>query len=313
MLLLEELLKGLGVVVCILLGVAYLTVAERKYLSGIQRRRGPNVVGYYGGLQAIGDGIKLILKETSIPTAGEKGLYLIAPVVSFVCSMASWSVMPIKEGVVLLDSRIGVIIVLGVSALSVYGVIVGGWSSNSRYGMMGSMRSTAQMVSYEVSMGLLVMVMVLHSGSRMSLVEISRSQEALYNGIGLWPVVGVWIVTILAETNRHPFDLPEAEAELVSGYNVEYSAGGFALYFLGEYGAIIMMSGLTVVLLIGGGGNNIWGYSVKTFGVVCIFIWARGAYPRYRYDQLMEKGWKKILPAVIGIIILEGGLVVGFG
>lgn len=324
---LGEVIKILCITIGVLLSVAYLTVTERKYLSSIQRRRGPNVVGFYGLLQAIGDGIKLILKETTRPTSADIVVFMVAPCITFGISLICWSVIPMSEGVVLGDINIGILYVLGISSLGVYGVIMGGWSSNSKYGFLGSLRSTAQMISYEVSIGFVIVTVVLYSGGSVNLSEIVLNQEYMWNCVGLFPMCIVFLISIIAETNRHPFDLPEAEAELVSGYNVEYSAGGFALFFLGEYGSIIMMSSLGTVLFLGGwlmvpyGGNtsivnevlnygliNVVVFSIKTFIVVCLFIWARAAYPRYRYDQLMDIGWKSFLPISMGYVVIVSGI-----
>lgn len=308
--------KMLCIIVGVLLSVAFMTVAERKYLSGIQRRRGPNVVGMYGLLQAIGDGLKLVFKEAVKPTSADGVLFLISPVITFTVSVVCWSVIPMAEGVVLSDINLGLLFILSVSSLGVYGVIIGGWSSNSKYALLGSLRSTAQMISYEVSIGFILVTVILYSGGSTNLSEMVLNQERVWNMVGLFPIFVMFIISIIAETNRHPFDLPEAEAELVSGYNVEYSGGGFALFFLGEYGSIIMMSSLTTILFLGG-WSSIFGtgimvsvlvFSVKTFVVICVFIWARAAYPRYRYDQLMDIGWKGFLPLAIGWVLLVSSI-----
>ena len=314
----ESVLKCLGITIGALLGVAYLTVAERKYLSSIQRRRGPNVIGFYGLLQAIGDGVKLLLKETTKPTSAESVIYIIAPCITFTVAFICWSVIPFGEGVVLSDIGVGVLYIMAVSSIGVYGIIMGGWSSNSKYGFMGSMRSTAQMISYEVSIGFVIVTVVLYSGGTANLSEIVLNQERMWNIVGLFPMFIVFVILIIAETNRHPFDLPEAEAELVSGYNVEYSAGGFVLFFLGEYCSMIVMSSLCTVLFLGGwngtallGGGVVMGiimFSIKTFIMTCVFIWARAAYPRYRYDQLMSLGWKSFLPISMGWVVLVSGV-----
>lgn len=309
----EGVMKSLSVVIGVLLGVAYLTVAERKYLSSIQRRRGPNVIGMYGLLQAIGDGVKLIIKETSKPISAKGKVFMAAPLITFTISIASYAVMPWSEGVVLADIHIGVLYVLSVSSIGVYGIILGGWSSNSKYGFIGSIRSTAQMISYEVSIGFVVVSVIMYNGGGMNLSEIVMRQERVWNIITLLPLGIIFVISIIAETNRHPFDLPEAESELVSGYNVEYSGGGFALFFLGEYGSIIMMSGMMTIMFLGGWtvrGSIVLGvliFSVKVFIMCCVFIWARAAYPRYRYDQLMDLGWKNYLPISLGYIIYMAG------
>lgn len=309
----EGVIKALSIVIGALLGVAYLTVAERKYLSSIQRRRGPNVIGFYGLLQAIGDGVKLILKETSKPISARGKVFMAAPLITFTISIASYAVLPWSEGVVLADIHIGVLYVLSVSSIGVYGIILGGWSSNSKYGFIGSIRSTAQMISYEVSIGFVIVSVIMYNGGGMNLSEIVMRQERYWNILTLLPLGIIFVISIIAETNRHPFDLPEAESELVSGYNVEYSGGGFALFFLGEYGSMIMMSGMMSVMFLGGWSNSssvLFGvlvFSVKVFLMCCVFIWARAAYPRYRYDQLMDLGWKNYLPLSLGYIIYMAG------
>nr|QOW07438.1 NADH dehydrogenase subunit 1 [Labyrinthula sp.] len=319
--------KVLGIVVGLLLGIAYMTVVERKYLSSIQRRRGPNVVGFYGLLQAIADGLKLLLKETIIPGSANKGIYLLAPVITFTLGIASWGVMPIGKGVVYGEINIGLMYILAVSSLGVYGVIMAGWASNSKYAFLGAMRSTAQMVSYEVSIGF-TLVTVMLCGGTLNLTGIVESQEGMWYMIPLFPIYLVFMVSILAETNRHPFDLPEAESELVSGYNVEYSAMTFALFFLGETANIILMSGVSVLLFMGGwmlpyhGSLMEWTggwvgvleplvFGIKTFMVMSFFVWARAAYPRYRYDQLMRLGWKVFLPVTMGWVVMSSGLMIG--
>ena len=316
MLIVVSVAKILGIVIGLLLGVAYLTVVERKYLSSIQRRRGPNVVGIYGLLQPLADGLKLFLKETILPTSANWGIFLWAPCMTFMLSLWSWAVIPLGPGMVFADINLGLLYLLAISSLGVYGIIMAGWASNSKYAFLGALRSTAQMVSYEVSIGFTLVTVLLCAGT-LNLSAIVLSQEEVWYCIPLFPIFLVFVVSILAETNRHPFDLPEAEAELVSGYNVEYSAMGFALFFLGEYGNIILMSALTVVLFLGGwlfpgieGGPLV--FAVKTFFIICVFIWARAAFPRYRYDQLMRLGWKVFLPISMGWVVLTGGILLGF-
>lgn len=308
------LIKIVLVLICILLSVAFMTVAERKYLSSIQRRRGPNVIGFYGLLQAIGDGLKLIVKETTKPVSADKILYISAPIFTFMVSLSCWGVIPLNEGLVLGDINIGVLYILAISSLGVYGVLIGGYSSNSKYGFYGGIRSSAQMISYEVSLAFIVGIFVLYSGGTLNLSDIVLTQEKMWHMVGLFPVLVLFVITVIAETNRHPFDLPEAESELVSGYNVEYSAGGFALYFLGEYSSIILMSALTGIFFMGGW---LWVISfsligpivggVKIFILINVFIWARGAFPRYRYDQLLDLGWRSIFPLVLSLLILLMG------
>lgn len=317
--LISLILKILTIVVSLLVAVAFFTVAERKFMSSIQRRRGPNVVGVFGLLQAFADGLKLLLKETIMPTSSNLGIFILAPVVTFSLSLIAWAVIPMGYGMVFADLNIGILYLFAISSLGVYGIIMAGWSSNSKYAFLGALRSAAQMVSYEVSLGFTLVGVLLCAGS-LNLSEIVLSQEKVWYMFPLLPLFLIFFVSVLAETNRHPFDLPEAEAELVSGYNVEYSAMGFALFFLGEYGNMIMMSAFTAILFLGG-----WlapfsltfldgplCFAIKTFFFMALFIWARAAYPRYRYDQLMRLGWKVFLPLSMGWLILTAGLLVGF-
>ena len=305
-------LKILMIIVSLLLGVAFMTVGERKYLSSIQRRRGPNVIGFFGLLQAICDGLKLIVKETTKPTSADSIVFMLAPIITFGVSLGCWGVIPLGEGSVLCDIELGVVYILALSSLGVYGVLLGGYSSNSKYGFFGGIRSSAQMISYEVSIGFTLGVVGVFNGGSLNLSEIVLLQVGSWNILALLPVFVIFIISILAETNRHPFDLPEAESELVSGYNVEYSAGGFALFFLGEYSSIILMSSLCVTLFLGGWllgpFSGILVFSVKVFLLICVFIWARAAYPRYRYDQLMTLGWLSLLPLSLTFVLLTVGL-----
>lgn len=311
----ELVIKILLVIIGMLLGVAFLTVVERKYLSSIQRRKGPNVIGYGGLLQAISDGVKLLLKESLLPTSANSGIFVMSPIITFTLALMSWAVIPFNEGVVLSDVNIGLLYLLGMSSLGVYGIILAGWSSNSKYALLGGLRSTGQMISYEVSIGFTLVTCLLCSGT-MNLSEIVLSQSNGWYIIGLLPVFIIFVISILAETNRHPFDLPEAEAELVSGYNVEYSGVVFVLFFLGEYGNMILMSSLGVILFLGGWlcplglFNGAFIFSIKVFIMLCVFVWARAGYPRYRYDQLMDIGWKVLLPLSMGFVILVSSLII---
>lgn len=300
-------LKYLSLVVPVLLSVAFLTLLERKILGSIQRRKGPNVVGFWGLLQPFADALKLLVKETIVPSLANRVLFFIAPIVTFALSLVTWLVMPFGYGFVLSDLNIGLLYVFAISSLGVYGLIMAGWSSNSRYAFLGALRSSAQMISYEVSIGLILMVLIVPVGS-LNLTDIVVFQsECVWFVIVYIPSFFMFLVSMLAETNRPPFDLPEAEAELVSGYNVEYSAAGFALFFIGEYANIIFMSSLCVVLFLGGWNffgverlyENFLGlviFSIKLLLVLFFFIWVRAAFPRYRFDQLMRLGWKVFLP-----------------
>jgi len=309
--------KTLGVIVPLLVAVAYLTLAERKVMGSIQRRRGPNAVGIYGLFTPLADGRKLLLKETIIPMAANSSLFRIAPILTFVLALMGWVAIPMGVGFVYADRNRGVIYRFAVSSLAVYGIMIAGWSSNSKYAFLGALRSAAQMVSYEVSIGFIVVSVLMCAGSA-NLTEIVRSQEEVWYARPLFPMRRRFFVSALAETNRHPFDLPEAEAELVSGYNVEYSAMGFALFFLGEYGNMILMSSMTTVRFFGGwlglggsGGRGLRAFGRKTTILLMGFVWARAAYPRYRYDQLMRLGWKVFLPVSLGWVGLTSGVLIG--
>jgi NADH-quinone oxidoreductase subunit H len=312
-----------AIVLPLLLGVAYLTYAERKVIGAIQLRKGPNVVGPFGLLQPIADGAKLFLKETVIPTGADRAVFVLAPMLTFILALIGWAVIPFDDGWVLSDIYVGVLYLLAISGLGVYGIIMAGWASNSRYALLGGLRSAAQMVSYEISMGLIIISVLLSAGS-LNLSEIVHAQgEGMWYFIPHLPMFVIFIVSILAETNRAPFDLPEAEAELVSGYNVEYSAMTFALFFLGEYANMILMSAIAVVLFLGGWlppvdmapftwiPGIIW-FALKVCAVLFVFLWARATFPRYRYDQLMRLGWKVFLPLSLAWVVLTAGVMVTF-
>jgi len=309
--------KTLGVIVPLLVAIAYLTLAERKVLGSIQRRRGPNAVGIYGLFTPLADGRKLLLKETIIPMAANSSLFRMAPILTFVLALMGWVAIPMGVGFVYADRNRGVIYRFAVSSLAVYGIMIAGWSSNSKYAFLGALRSAAQMVSYEVSIGFIVVSVLMCAGSA-NLTEIVRAQEEVWYARPLFPMRRRFFVSALAETNRHPFDLPEAEAELVSGYNVEYSAMGFALFFLGEYGNMILMCSMTTVRFFGGwlgrgssSGRGLRVFGGKATGLLRGFVWARAAYPRYRYDQLMRLGWKVFLPLSLGWVGLTSGVLMG--
>ena len=302
----------------LLLAVAYLTLLERKVIGAMQMRRGPNVVGPFGLLQPIADGVKLFLKETVIPTGASRAVFILAPMLTFFLALIAWAVIPVGAGIVLADINVGVLYLFAISSLGVYGIIMAGWASNSRYAFLGAMRSAAQMVSYEVSMGFVIISVLLTVGS-LNLSDIVNAQKNLWFVVMHLPMAVVFFISALAETNRHPFDLPEAEAELVSGYNVEYSAMTFALFFLGEYANMILMSGMTVVLFLGGWlppldiaplnwlPGPVW-FLLKVVALLFVFIWCRAAFPRYRYDQLMRLGWKVFLPFSLGWLVLTAAV-----
>ena len=316
-------IKILLLVVPLLIGVAYLTYAERKVIGAMHLRRGPNVVGPYGLLQPIADGMKLFFKETIIPTGANKVVFLVAPMLTFSLALIAWAVIPVGNGLVIANINVGVLYLFAISSLGVYGVLMAGWSSNSKYAFLGGLRSAAQMVSYEVSMGFIIITVLLVAGS-LNLSDIVRAQqETIWFVVPLFPMAIIFFISTLAETNRHPFDMPEAEAELVSGYNVEYSAMTFALFFLGEYANMILMAGMTTILFLGGWlpildvapfnwiPGPIW-FALKMAFVLFIFLWVRATFPRYRYDQLMRLGWKVFLPISLAAVVIVGGIVVTF-
>jgi NADH-quinone oxidoreductase subunit H len=302
--------KALGIIVPLLIGVAYLTLLERKVMASIQRRKGPNVVGLYGLLQPLADGLKLFLKESILPAGAHNGMFILSPILTFFLAVIGWAAVPFDEGFVYAEINIGILYIFAVSSLGVYGVICSGWSSNTKYSFLGALRSSAQMISYEIGIGFILLLVFLLVGS-LNLTDIVIAQEQGWFFIPLFPAIMIWLVCILAETNRAPFDLPEAEAELVAGYFTEYSAIGFALFFLGEYSNMILMSSLTAILFFGGWlGPFLPGSIWFGFKVVCVlfgFIWVRAAFPRYRFDQLMALGWKVFLPFLLGYYMWVAG------
>jgi NADH-quinone oxidoreductase subunit H len=315
-------LKILSIVVPLLIAVAYFTIAERKIMGAIQRRRGPNVVGFIGLLQPLADGLKLFVKETTLPTSSNTVIFLLAPALSFILSLISWSVIPFSKGAVLCDINLGILYLFAISSLNVYGLLFAGWSSNSKYAYLGALRSAAQMISYEISIGLTALNVVLCAGS-FNLNTIVLAQQKIWFIFPLLPIFLIFYVSMLAETNRHPFDLPEAEAELVSGYNVEYSAMTFALFFLGEYANMLLMSTFSAILFLGGWlppfnisifnllPSPIW-LSLKILIGTVFFIVTRATLPRYRYDQLMYLGWKCFLPLTLGYFLFIVGILISF-
>jgi len=319
---LSIILKILGIVLPLLISVAYFTLAERKIMGAMQRRKGPNVVGVFGLLQPLADGLKLLIKETVIPSNANTVVFILAPIITFLLSMLGWAVIPYGEGMVFADLNVGMLYLFAISSLGVYGIICAGWSSNSKYAFLGALRSAAQMISYEVSLGIIILCVLLCVGS-LNLSHIVLAQKNVWFCIPLFPMFLMFFISALAETNRHPFDLPEAEAELVSGYNVEYSAMGFALFFLGEYANMLLMSGMTVILFLGGWlppidlppfnllPGSLW-FGLKLIIFAVLFIWARAAFPRYRYDQLMRLGWKAFLPFSLGWLFLTAGILISF-
>jgi NADH-quinone oxidoreductase subunit H len=312
----------LSLILPLLITVAYFTLIERQILAAIQRRQGPNIIGFFGIFQALADGLKLFLKETILPQSSNLLIFVLAPVFTFALALVSWIVIPFGDGFALSDLNIGLLYLFAISSLSVHSIIMAGWSSNSKYAFLGALRSAAQMISYEVSMGITLISVILISGS-LNLNDIVIAQKYIWYFIPLFPMFIIFIICILAETNRHPFDLPEAEAELVSGYNVEYSAMSFALFFLAEYSNIICMCSLTVTLFCGGWypilGFKILGwipgvfwFALKTLFFIFIFILIRGTLPRYRYDQLMRLGWKIFLPISLAFLLILSSILLTY-
>ena len=301
----------------LLIAVAYLTLAERRVIGFMQLRKGPNVVGPFGMFQPFADALKLMAKETILPAGANKVVFIIAPMLTFILSLVAWAVIPFGEGLVIADINVGILYLFAVSSLGVYGVIMAGWASNSKYAFLGALRSAAQMVSYEVSMGLVIINVLLCAGS-LNLSAIIQAQEGMWFALPLFPMFIVFFISTLAETNRAPFDLPEGESELVAGYFVEYSSMSFALFFLGEYANMILMSSMTVILFLGGWlpPFDIWPlniipgplwFIIKIMLVLFVFLWVRATTPRYRYDQLMRLGWKIFLPFSLLYVVVTAG------
>lgn len=315
--------KILIIVVALLLSVAYLTYAERKVIGAMQIRKGPNVVGPFGLLQPIADGLKLFLKETILPTGASKVAFVAAPVVVFSLGLVAWAVIPIGAGIVLADINVGILYLLAISSLGVYGLIMGGWASNSRYAFLGGLRSAAQMVSYEMAMGFVIISVLLCVGS-LNVSDIVLAQQKVWFAIPLLPLFVIFFVSGLAETGRSPFDLPEAESELVAGYNVEYSSMTFALFYLGEYANIILIAAMNVLLFLGGWlppfdvapfnwiPGPVW-FLGKMAVVLFVILWVRATFPRYRYDQLMRLGWKVFLPVSLAGVAVTAGVLMATG
>jgi NADH-quinone oxidoreductase subunit H len=312
--------KTLLLLVPLLIMVAYLTYAERKVLGAMQSRRGPNVVGPFGLFQPFADAIKMVMKETVIPTGANRVLFLMAPMLTFSLAMIAWAVIPLDNGWAIADINVGILYLFAISSLGVYGVIIAGWASNSKYGFLGALRSAAQMVSYEVSMGFVIVTVLLCVGS-LNLNDIVLAQRHIWFVIPLFPMAIIFFISTLAETNRSPFDLPEGESEIVAGFFVEYSSMSFGLFFLGEYANMILMSTMTVILFLGGWlapfgltflPGAVW-MILKICLVLFVFIWSRATFPRYRYDQLMRLGWKVFLPFSLFYLVLVAGVLLAMG
>ena len=312
----------MAVIAPILISVAFLVYAERKVLALIQLRKGPNVVGPFGLLQSFADALKLISKENIIPSGSNKVVFILAPIITMVLSLAGWAVIPFAPNWVVSDINVGIMYLFAVSSLGVYGVIMAGWASNSQYPFLGALRSAAQMVSYEVSIGFVIITVLLCVGS-LNLTKIVEAQETVWFAIPLFPMFVIFFISALAETNRLPFDLPEDESTLVAGFFTEYSSASFVLFFLAEYASMILMSAMTVILFLGGWlppfdifpfnaiPGVIW-FTLKIMFVLFLFLWVRGTFPRYRYDQLMRLGWKVFLPLSLFWVVITAGFLMIF-
>jgi NADH-quinone oxidoreductase subunit H len=312
------LLRTLALLVPLLIGVAYLTYAERKVLAAMQLRKGPNVVGPFGLWQPFADAIKMLFKETIIPDGANRMLFLFAPMITFGLAIIAWAVIPVNDHWGIADINVGLLYLFAISSLGVYGVIIAGWASNSKFAFLGAMRSAAQMVSYEVSIGIVILSVLVCVGS-LNLNDIVTAQRHIWFAIPLLPMLVVFFISGLAETNRAPFDLPEGESEIVAGFFVEYSAMSFALFFLGEYANMILMSGMTTILFLGGWLSPIpiapftwipgpvW-FLLKVMLCLFVFLWVRATLPRFRYDQLMQLGWKVFLPFSLGWLVLTASV-----
>jgi NADH-quinone oxidoreductase subunit H len=320
-------IEVLCVAVPLLVAIAYYTYFERKVLAYSQLRKGPNVVGPFGLWQPFADGLKLLLKETIIPSGANRLVFVAAPLITFTLALVAWAVIPFDVGVVVANINVGILYLFAISSLSVYGVIMAGWGSNSRYAFLGALRSAAQMVSYEVSIGFVLVTVLLCAGS-LNLTDIVVSQRHVWYVIPLLPMAVVFFISGLAETNRAPFDLPEGESEIVAGFHVEYSAMAFGLFFLGEYGNMILMSAMTSILFLGGWlpplgiepfsgflgylWHGLW-FAAKVVFIMFCFLWVRATFPRFRYDQLMRLGWKVFLPLSLFWLVLTAGVLTAFG
>ncbi len=315
--------QTLAMLVPVLISVAYLTLAERKVMAAMQARKGPNVVGPFGLMQPFADALKMLMKETIVPTGANRILFIVAPLLTMTLAMIAWAVIPVNDGWAIANINVGILYLFAISSLGVYGIVIAGWASNSKYAFLGAMRSAAQMVSYEVSMGFVIVTVLLCAGS-LNLTDIVRAQEHVWFFIPLFPMFIVFFISTLAETNRAPFDLPEGESEIVGGFHVEYGAMTFGLFFLGEYANMILMSAMTSILFLGGWlspipfapftwvPGPIW-FIAKICLVLFMFVWVRATFPRFRYDQLMRLGWKVFLPMSLGWLILTAGVLLAMG
>ena len=318
----SEVLKILMLLVPVLVSVAMIVWLDRRVWAFVQKRRGPNVVGPFGLLQSLADALKYIFKEIIIPATSNKVIFILAPIITMTLALISWAVIPFSEDFVLADINVGILYLFAVSSLGVYGIIMGGWASNSKYPFLGAIRSAAQMVSYEVSIGIIIINVLLCVGS-LNLSDIVKAQENVWYIIPLFPMFVIFFISALAETNRPPFDLPEAEAELVAGYQTEYSGMMYAMFWLGEYANILLMCALGSILFLGGWLSpiNIFPFNVipspiwlilKILLLFILFALVKAIVPRYRYDQLMRLGWKVFLPLSLTWVVLTAGFLMYF-
>ena len=318
----SEVIKILMLLVPVLVSVAMIVWLDRRVWAFVQKRRGPNVVGPFGLLQSLADALKYIFKEIIIPASSNKVIFILAPIITMTLALISWAVIPFSEDFVLADINVGILYLFAVSSLGVYGIIMGGWASNSKYPFLGAIRSAAQMVSYEVSIGIIIINVLLCVGS-LNLSDIVKAQENVWYIIPLFPMFVIFFISALAETNRPPFDLPEAEAELVAGYQTEYSGMMYAMFWLGEYANILLMCALGSILFLGGWLSpiNIFPFNVipspiwlilKILLLFILFALVKAIVPRYRYDQLMRLGWKVFLPLSLTWVVLTAGYLMYF-